>query len=117
MHYTSTTPTMPDLDHVIAVLGLERFSAYVGPAMQGVPVSEWGLTDREIARIAAGPHGQIGVYLLDNDYYGFAVQEWTVECECGATFSDRLLSNAMRGHDDHAGHHVSHIHTADLLDS
>jgi len=111
MHYTSTTPTLPDLDHVIAVIGLDRLLANLGK-----PVAEWGLTPDECERIRRGPHGQRGVYFLDSEYYGFTVQEWSVECECGTVFADRLLSNAMSAYDAHAGTVVSHVHTAQLLE-
>jgi hypothetical protein len=118
MHYTSTTPFTPDLDHVILVLGIQRFAGYVGPAMQGVPVSEWGLTEHEIARIAAGPHGSVGVYLVDSQYAGFDTSEWVVFCECGHTSGHRLLSQAQAAHDDHANVvRAPRIHTADMLES
>jgi hypothetical protein len=109
MHYTSTTP--PDLDHVLNVIGQDRFIANFGS-----PVSEWGLTEEECERIKHGSHGQRAVYLLDKEVWGFRSAEWHVECECGVSFSDRLLSVALKGHDDHTGNTISHTMTAQLLE-
>lgn len=104
-------PYTPDIDHVVRVIGKERFAACLS-----LPVADWGLTPDEIAAIRRGPHGKRAVYPVDGEYMGFETSEWVVACECGITFTHMLLSNAQREHDDHAGTAVSHIHTADMLD-
>lgn len=113
MQYSSTTPYIPDIDHVIAVIGKERFAANLGK-----PVTDWGLTDDECARIKRGPHGEKRVYILDSEWYGQSFSDWVVECECGLEFPNRLLSRALDAHDRHAGvAAVSHVHTRELLES
>lgn len=110
MQYTTTTPL--SLDHVLDVIGKDRFVENFH-----LPISEWGLTEHECARLKAGPHGQIGVYLVDSEYMGMPFSEIIVQCECGAQFADRLLSGAQRQHDEHTGYVAqSHVHTADILE-
>lgn len=112
MHYSSQTPYVPDPAHVMSVMGVERFIACFDK-----PVADWGLTPDECAAILRGPHGQKAVYILDTDYYGFTVQDWIVECQCGESFTNRLLSRSLAAYDAHAGTAVSHVHTADMLES
>jgi len=113
MHYSRSTPLDLDLDHVVNVIGIERFAANLDK-----PVTDWGLTVDECDRIRRGPHGARYVYLLDVAYFGTVTSDWTIECECGQQFAHRLLSGVMAKHDAHAGTaKVSHIHTADMLDS
>lgn len=110
MQYTTVTP--PSLDHVLTVIGKDRFIAQFD-----TPMHEWDLTPNEIARIKAGPHGQLAVYFLDTEYMGFPFTEVVIECECGQKFAERLLSEAQRQHDAHTGYiPESHIHTAQLLE-
>lgn len=109
MHYTTSTPL--DLDHVLAVIGKDRFIAQFH-----LPVEEWDITPYESARLKAGPHGSLAVYFVDTDYMGIEFTEVVVECECGEQFADRLLSQAQRKHDDHSGYvAASHVHTAEIL--
>ena len=111
MNYRTETPL--DVEHVIAVIGHERLLS-----LFHLPVSEWGLTDREITRIKAGPHGYIAVYLVNDEFMGFPLDEMTVECECGDKFAARLLSHAMREYDTHAGNApISHTITAEMLEA
>lgn len=113
MQYTSTTPLPIDPDHVVNVLGRDRFTRCLA-----LPVSEWGLTTDEIERLKRGPHGQKSVYILDTEYMGFTVSLWQIECECGHKITDRLVSHALRAHDTHAGiAATSHIHTAEMLEA
>lgn len=110
MHYTTTTPL--SLDHVLDVIGKDRFVAQFH-----MPIEEWDITPYESARLKAGPHGALGVYLVDSDYMGIEFSEFTVECECGEKFTARLLSQAQALHDAHTGYVApSHTHTAQLLE-
>lgn len=111
MQYTTETPL--DLDHVLTVIGKDRFMQHFHK-----PIADWGLTDNEIARLRVGPHGEIATYLVTRDLWGFDESVMVVECECGEKFEDRLLSSAMTAHDDHAGKakHNWAI-TADMLEA
>ena len=110
MHYTTTTPL--SLDHVLDVIGKDRFVAQFH-----MPIEEWDITPYESARLKVGPHGAIGVYLVDSTYMGFDMSEFIVECECGDKFAARLLSQAQAQHDAHSGYvAASRVHTAELLE-
>lgn len=106
-----TTHTPPTLDHVLAVIGKDRFVRQFD-----LPFDQWDLTPREMLRIKVGSHGEMGVYLVDSEYAGITLTDVTVECECGELFSDRLLSRAQAQYDAHIGRAaVSHTHTAEIL--
>lgn len=110
MHYTTNTPL--DLDHVLTVIGKDRFVAQFH-----LPVEEWDITPYESARLKAGPHGSLGVYFVDSDYMGIQLTDVVVQCECGEQFADRLLSQAQAKHDAHSGYvAASHVHTAQVLE-
>lgn len=110
MHYTTQTPINPD--HIIDVIGIERFIANFDK-----PPAEWGLTPDECAAILRGPHGQKALYFLDSEYMGLDISEWVVDCQCGKQFTDRLVSVALRAYETHAEiAPTSHIHTAEMLE-
>jgi len=114
--------TMLDIDHVIEVVGKQRFT-------DALRLTNWeynniflpSLTPNETLRLHAGRHGEIAVYLVDTeipwDDAIFTISEFIIDCECGERFTSRLLSLAQEKHDNHAGRvPVSHIHTAQLLE-
>lgn len=110
MQHTSHTP--PPLDHVIAVIGHDRFTANFHK-----PIEEWDLTADECDRIAKGPHHAHSITLVETESFGFADAYWQVRCECGNTYTGRLYSDAIRVHEDHA--HIapiSHVHTREILE-
>ena len=113
MNHSSQTAL--DLDHVLHVIGYARFAAQLN-----LPVTEWDLTADDIERLRLGPHHARFTTTIDTETWGFAETLWAVTCDCGLTFSDRLLSAAMRDHDDHAHHAhivVRPIHTAEMLEA
>jgi hypothetical protein len=58
------------------------------------------------------------VYLVNDDLCGIPDSLWRVTCACGRfTATHILLSKAQHAHDEHAGTVVSHVITADMLES
>lgn len=111
MNHHSHTPL--DLDHVLHVIGKHRFISQLH-----LPVADWDLTPDEIDRLKRGPHHARFTLAHDTEAFGIVHTLWEVECDCGATFTNRLLSAAIRAHEDHA--HLDHVnvrpvHTADIL--
>jgi hypothetical protein len=114
--------TTLDINHVIEVVGEQRFiDALQLPDDEFHSVFLRSLTPNETARLNAGPHGRIAVYLVDTeipwDDAIFTISEFIIDCECGERFTSRLLSLAQEKHDNHSGRvAVSHVHTAQLLE-
>ena len=64
------------------------------------------------------PHTMVSVYLVNDTVCDIPDSLWQARCTCGHTETDVLLSRAQRRLDAHAGiAAVSHVHTADMLES
>jgi hypothetical protein len=64
------------------------------------------------------PHTMVSVYLVNDTVCNIPDSLWQARCNCGHTETHVLLSQAQRRLDDHAGiAAVSHVHTAEMLES
>lgn len=63
-------------------------------------------------------HTMIGVYSVNDTVCNIPDSLWQAVCSCGHKETDVLLSRAQRRLETHAGiAAVSHVHTAEMLES
>lgn len=112
MQHTTSTPL--DIDHVIAVIGRQRFIDNFH-----LPMEEWGLTDREMARLAHPEidHAVVRWYSHTVELFeGHPVEFIVAECSCGQSVEGVTYREVYSQHDRHTGWQAVHVHTADMLE-